>query len=178
MKWKEIGICYGIYVVLATVIGVSVTMTRVASVVSMGNNGTLGNSTCLVWKECGWNGVCMRNNETGTEECVCGEGFITVRDGVAGVPDVWRGPCAYPLVSNVNAFLASFLGGGYGADWFLLSRGGGPYVAGGVFKIITLGGVGVWWITDWCRVLTNSFPDGYGYPLLDAMHTGHNGTLP
>ena len=29
--------------------------------------------------------------------------------------------------------------------------------------------VGIWWLVDWIRVLTDTFPDGNGLPLKDDM---------
>ena len=64
-------------------------------------------------------------------------------------------------------FLVSFFAGATGADWFYLSAGNGGYIAAGVFKLLTLGGLGVWQVTDWIRVLDDAFPDGQGVPLKD-----------
>ena len=71
--------------------------------------------------------------------------------------------------SKLAAFLISFLVGGLGVDWFYLSDGVAGYIVAGVFKIITFGGMGIWWLVDWIRILTDSFPDGNGLPLNDDM---------
>lgn len=157
---KTLLIGYVAYVIVAVIVGVAVSLTATptAPLPSVG----LPNSTCPLDSsapECGIHGVCMLNS-TGPF-CLCDTGFVwgasrhlraafcgpsvcahypsCVRcSGRPGTPWVWNGTCNYPLLSNVNVFLASFLGGGYGADWFLLARGGGGnggYVAGGVFKV-------------------------------------------
>lgn len=66
-----------------------------------------------------------------------------------------------------NAFMASFFGGGVGADWFYLYTGGnGGYIAAGIFKLLTAGGFSLWWLVDWIRVLSFTFPDSRGiHPL-------------
>jgi hypothetical protein len=48
-----------------------------------------------------------------------------------------------------------------------LSVGNGRYITAGVFKMLTLGGIGMWWFVDWIRILTNSFVDGQGIALLE-----------
>jgi TM2 domain-containing membrane protein YozV len=91
--------------------------------------------------------------------CVCDRGWTISRDNPPS--------CSYPQKSKLAAFLLSFFVGGFGADWFYLSVGNGGYIAAGVFKMLTLGGIGIWWLVDWIRILTNSFPDGQNYALLE-----------
>jgi TM2 domain-containing membrane protein YozV len=67
--------------------------------------------------------------------------------------------------SKLGAFLISFLVGGIGVDWFYLSNGHAGYIVAGVFKLLTFGGIGIWWLVDWIRILTDSFPDGDGVEL-------------
>jgi len=71
--------------------------------------------------------------------------------------------------SKLAAFLISFLAGGLGADWFYLSAGSAGYIVAGIFKLLTLGGFGIWWLVDWIRVLADSFPDGNGLALKNDM---------
>lgn len=87
-------------------------------------------TSCTLDSQCG-NGQCIGKPEI----CVCNSGFISV-DGV----------CNYEQKSKLVAFLLSFLIGGTGADWFYLYRDGGSggYIAAGVFKLLTLGGFGIW----------------------------------
>ena len=73
--------------------------------------------------------------------------------------------CLYKGKSKLAAFLLSFLLGSLRVDWFYLSDGHAGYIIAGIFKIITLGGFGIWWLVDWIRVLTDIFPDGYGMEL-------------
>jgi hypothetical protein len=75
--------------------------------------------------------------------------------------------CNYQQKSKLAAFILSFCLGGFGADWYYLSVGNSGYIIGGVFKMLTLGGLGIWWIIDWIRILTNSFVDGQGISLIE-----------
>ena len=102
-------------------------------------------------------GVCDRNRTFPL--CICDRGWVLSRDG----SDV----CIYQQKSKLAAFLLSFFIGGFGADWFYLSVGNGGYIVAGVFKLLTLGGVGIWWLVDWIRILTNAFLDGQGVALLE-----------
>jgi hypothetical protein len=102
-------------------------------------------------------GVCDRNQTV--PYCICDRGWVIPRDGTTA--------CTYQQKSKLAAFLLSFLVGGLGADWFYLSVGNGGYIAAGVFKLLTLGGLGIWWLVDWIRILTNSFLDGQGIALLE-----------
>ncbi len=102
-------------------------------------------------------GVCDTNRTIGT--CICYRGWTLARDG--------SNQCTYQQKSKLAAFLLSFFAGGLGADWFYLSVGNSGYIAAGVFKLLTLGGLGIWWLVDWIRILTNGFPDGQGVGLLE-----------
>ena len=102
-------------------------------------------------------GVCDRNRTT--PACVCDRGWVYGKDGSE--------TCTYQQKSKLAAFLLSFFVGGFGADWFYLSTGNGGYIAAGVFKFLTLGGLGIWWLVDWIRILTNTFVDGQGIHLLE-----------
>ena len=42
------------------------------------------------------------------------------------------------------AFILSLLLGEFGADWFFLSNGDAGYIVAGIFKLLTLGGFGLW----------------------------------
>ena len=91
--------------------------------------------------------------------CVCMKPYISLNDE----------KCAYKAKSKLGAFLLSFLLGNLGVDWFYLSGGDAGYIIAGIFKIITLGGFGIWWLVDWIRVLTDSFPDGMGMYLFNDL---------
>lgn len=102
-------------------------------------------------------GICDRNRTIPV--CICDRGWVLARDD--------SGLCTYQQKSKLAAFLLSFFVGGFGADWFYLSVGNAGYIVAGVFKLLTLGGIGIWWLVDWIRLLTNSFPDGQGIALLE-----------
>ena len=105
--------------------------------------------------------------------------------------------------SKLAAFLISFFAGGFGADWFYLSRGVFIYIVVGIVKLLLIGqagicccqarcetccccctfgdclktcfgpcgwlisiGIFIWWVVDWVRILTDSFPDGKGVELI------------
>ncbi len=103
------------------------------------------------------NGICYKM--TNTSQCKCYRGWQYSKNNL--------NICDYEQKSKLGAFLLSFFIGGLGADWYYLSAGDSGYIAAGVFKMLTLGGVGIWWIVDWIRILTNSFKDGQGYNLLE-----------
>jgi len=73
--------------------------------------------------------------------------------------------CQYKQREKLTTFLISFFAGGVGADWFYLARGNGGYIAAGVFKLLTAGGAGIWWLVDWIRILADKFWDGHDVPL-------------
>lgn len=107
---------------------------------------------CLSNANCAYpNGQCVSN------ECICSRGWI-VRDQTG---------CTYQLKSKLTAFLLSFFVGILGIDWFYLSVGNAVYIILGLIKLITFGGLGIWWIVDWIRILVNAFDDGNGVYLQD-----------
>jgi hypothetical protein len=127
----------------------------------------VGNITCSDDSSaCGDNGDCTPPSVTDPDHpswhdhvCICHEGWVHY-DGV----------CDYERKKQLNAFMASFFGGGVGADWFYLYAGSnGGYIAAGIFKLLTLGGFSFWWLVDWIRVLTFSFPDSKGVDPLAMM---------
>ena len=84
------------------------------------------------------NGNCRHFNAT-AGYCLCNNNFIT-RDGGE--------PCGYHQVSILEAFLLSMFVGGFGVDWFVLAKGHAGYIVAGVFKLLTVGGLGVWWLVS------------------------------
>eukprot|EP01126_Amoeba_proteus_P004685 TRINITY_DN11550_c0_g1_i1.p1 TRINITY_DN11550_c0_g1~~TRINITY_DN11550_c0_g1_i1.p1 ORF type:complete len:171 (-),score=26.00 TRINITY_DN11550_c0_g1_i1:132-644(-) len=118
--------------------------------------------SCVDDSKCG-NGKCLPLKifePYGNKICMCDDGF-TNYDGI----------CDYQRAPQFNAFLASFFGGVVGADWFYLYRNGsnGGYPVAGVFKLLTLGMASVWWLVDWIRVLTMTFPDGNAMLLYENL---------
>ena len=67
---------------------------------------------------------------------------------------------AYSNKSWVVALLLSIFLGGLGIDRFYLG-----YVGLGIVKLITLGGLGVWWLIDLILIALNRIPDSHGLPL-------------
>ncbi|CAF0980638.1 unnamed protein product [Adineta ricciae] len=114
---------------------------------------SLATTSCTSNSDCGSNGKCSLTTNT----CNCTtSGYVTVQSSQ---------PCAYEQKKKLNAFLLSFFIGCFGADWFYLAAGSGGYITAGVFKLLTLGGFGVWALADWIRILTDNFPDGQGVAL-------------
>merc|ERR1719266_272356 len=113
---------------------------------------------CKSQGECG-EGVCKFGFQSTKNEkvdiCECDVGWIN-HDGK---------PCSYELKPKLTAFLISFFVGWLGADWFYLAQGSGAYICAGVFKLLTLGGLGIWALVDWIRILCDGFTDGNGMEL-------------
>jgi hypothetical protein len=108
---------------------------------------------------------CSNNSQCNNGECVPSTSF-NESSGVCKCDKFYvnhkGGVCNYEMRPKLNTFLASFLGGCVGADWFYLSRGNGGYIVAGVFKLLTFGGLGIWATVDWIRVLCDAFKDGNG----------------
>lgn len=59
------------------------------------------------------------------------------------------------------ALLLSIFLGPLGIDRFYLG-----YTGKGILKLITGGGLGIWWLIDIIKIVTNSLPDANGRPLV------------
>ena len=59
-----------------------------------------------------------------------------------------------------TALVLSILLGGLGVDRFYMG-----YTVLGILKLITMGGVGIWWLIDLVMIATNKLPDASGQPL-------------
>lgn len=115
---------------------------------------------CKFDYDCGSNGVC-KTVAFNTTNCICNHGYITVEN---------YSVCGYKQKTKLELFLESFFVGSLGVDWFVLANVNGynpVYAVAGSFKLLTLGGIGIWWLVDWIRILCNSFNDGQGQPLAD-----------
>ena len=101
----------------------------------------------------------LSEHDMGYTEPPCPKPFIDLPDQ----------KCGYRAKSKLAAFLVSFLAGGLGIDWFYLSDGDAGYIIAGIVKLITGGGLGIWWLVDWIRILADGFPDGNAMALFMDM---------
>ena len=59
--------------------------------------------------------------------------------------------------SRTVAFILAFILGYIGIHRFYIGK-----IVSGIFMILTLGGVGIWWLVDWIMILAGSFRDKEG----------------
>ena len=77
--------------------------------------------------------------------------------------------CSYRAKNKKEAFLYSLFLGILGVDWFYLAAGNRGFMCVGAFKLLTFGGLGIWWIIDIILILTDQKTDGMGMPLFDDL---------
>lgn len=106
--------------------------------------------------QCGDHGECVPFIFNTTENfCVCDDNVINLDNEI----------CNYKQTSQLVAFLLSFFLGYLGIDRCYMSRGDGTAICIGIFKAITLGCLGIWWLIDWILILADPWNDGNGVPL-------------
>jgi len=66
-----------------------------------------------------------------------------------------------PLNYHVALLLSTYLGF-LGVDRFYLGK-----VGTGLLKLVTIGGLGIWWLIDWFNLLYDRTEDGHGRPLAE-----------
>ncbi|KAL9658302.1 hypothetical protein ABK040_015622 [Willaertia magna] len=66
--------------------------------------------------------------------------------------------------SKLTTFLLSFFLGFFGVDRFYLE-----FYLMGIIKLITFGGVGIWWLLDWILILVGNISDVRGCALKDDL---------
>lgn len=103
---------------------------------------------------------CEKNEDCGhgkcsDDGCTCDHGWINLDNEI----------CSYHQKNTLVAFLVSFFVGEFGVDWFYLSCGKAGYIVAGIFKLLTFGGLGIWYLVDWIRILAGAFPDANGIEL-------------
>jgi len=164
--------------------------------------------------KCGNHGVCQfRNRDEKSEPaCLCEDAYgtfpekrcgfdtastiesnLTVSKCTLGDGRVFQnhdGPCSYRRVGMVNVACASWLGGGFGADWFLMldvhgcknctidGKHGIPYNRGygaaGFFALITVDYLTIGWWVNSIRILVSR---SSSIPYWDALGFLHSDTI-
>jgi len=101
-------------------------------------------------------GMCVNCGKAICQACLVGvRGKNYCKNCVAEIiaPDVGR-------KSWLVALLLSIFVGGLGIDRFYIGR-----IWTGILKLITFGGLGIWWLIDLILIATNSLRDGKGQRL-------------
>lgn len=143
---------YVVYVSVGLVLGLTSYHLGSQHHMDMKRSMTEASTNCTTSNQCG-HGKCVPDGP-GLYVCQCEVGWID-HDGI----------CNYQQRSKLDAFLISLLVGELGIDWFYLAYGNRIYVLAGIFKLMTIGCVGIWWIIDWIRILADGFLDGNGVVL-------------
>jgi hypothetical protein len=104
--------------------------------------------------------MCNENERCFNETCVCLE--LYDRDEY--------GACTYVKRYESTTFVVSWFLGMWGMDFIYLSRGNITYIAAGVFKMITLGGLGVMWWIDTLIVYFVPIKDANEHLLVQDLH--------
>jgi hypothetical protein len=73
------------------------------------------------------------------------------------------------MKSKTTAILLSLFLGTFGVDRFYLG-----YTHSGIWKLLTLGGFGIWALIDLVRIITGDLKDADGYDLIDTSASRGN----
>ena len=121
-----------------------------------------GPITCAIDHDCGEKGSCvsLSSDAMGSKHCVCEYPYINLINGNR------KQPCSYKGLGATDMFYVSFFLGFFGLDWFILAMGTNPmYIWIGIAKLLSIGGLGIWWVNDWVRLWEGNLRDGNGMPL-------------
>ena len=121
-----------------------------------------GPVVCINDKDCGLHGSCVSisKEEMGKKHCECHYPYVNEINGDQHLP------CSYIGLASTDMFYLSLFLGWFGVDWMVLGRGENlSYICIGIAKLLSFGGMGIWWMTDWVRIWEGNFRDGNGMPL-------------
>ncbi len=65
-------------------------------------------------------------------------------------------------VKKITLLIVSIFLGSLGVDHFMTGK-----TKTGIIKLITCGGLGIWTIIDWVKIITGKFECGAGYTIVE-----------
>ena len=148
-KFTNLFIIISFLLVIICLVNISSSSTDESTVPKTGDYTLEKNYTCFSDTDCNGHGRCY-SNKTG---CECYPDWATYGDASDNSTH-----CAYKRRSERVAFLLSLFVGGFGIDWFYLSRTGSHYIIAGILKLVLVCGCCSVWFLAYMRHEIQSLP--------------------